>query len=95
MSDISEPMRPEDVPNIEKLFERLPITVNVGFPQLLGGPGLDATVIGWSNAWRNLDDGSTTVVMTLDPEASKMLKDLTEVFKLYSMGFAGIKSRPQ
>lgn len=95
MDDISEPIRNQDVPEIEKLFDSLPVTMNVGFPTSIGGPGLDTTVIGWSNAYCNKDDGRTTIVISLDPEASEMLKNLAEVFDLKALGFAGIKRREQ
>lgn len=93
MSDSEEPL--EDAVEVDRVFERLPITLNVGFPEHLGGPGLDTSVIGWSYAFRRKDDGVTTIIMTLDPEASEMLKNLTEVFELRSMGFAAMKRRPQ
>jgi hypothetical protein len=82
----------EDVPQqIEKVFEHLPVTMFLGDP--IRGP---ETIIGWSNAWRN-KDGTTTIVMSLDEEASEKLKDLADLFKFYAIGFAGVarKEEPQ
>lgn len=96
MSDIDG--REDDViemVEVEKLFEGLPITVNVGFPSALGGPGQDTTIIGWSVAYRAKDTGRTTIVMSLDPEASQMLGDLVQVFDLKALGFAGIKRKAE
>lgn len=87
--ELDEPVDPEDVPNIEKVFERLPVTLYVGDPRERGN-----MVIGWSNAFRDKDTGETTIVMTLDGEASKGMGDLVEVFKLYAIGFAGVARRP-
>lgn len=85
----------EGMLDIERIFSSLPVTLNLGFPQALGGPGADTTVIGWAHAYRTKDDGQTTIVMTLDPEASEMLKSLVEVFELKAIGFAGMKRSPQ
>jgi hypothetical protein len=84
----------DGVLEVERIFAGLPITVNVGFPGQFGGPGLDTTVIGNAFGFRNKDDGTTTIILTLDPEASKMLGDLTEVFDLKALGFAGLKRKP-
>jgi hypothetical protein len=51
-------------------------------------------IIGWSNAWRN-EDGTATIVMSLDGEASKGMGNLAEAFDLYSLGFAGKARRPE
>lgn len=85
----------EDLVEIDRVFAGLPITLNVGFPQALGGPGSDTTVIGRAYAYRTKDDGCTTIIMTLDPGASEQLKNLTEVFELKALGFTGMKRRPQ
>lgn len=95
MGDISEPIRDQDTPEIEKVFDSLPVTLNVGFPASMGGPGLDTTVIGWSHAYRNKKDGCTTIVMSLDPEASEKLQNFAEVFDIKAIGFAGLKRRSQ
>lgn len=92
MGDSEDKIEPEE---IEQIFSGLPVTLNVGFPTSLGGPGLDTTVIGWSSAYRNKGDGRSTIVIALDPEASEMLKDLAGVFDLKAIGFAGIKRREQ
>lgn len=80
---------------IEQIFSGLPVTLNVGFPEHLGGPGSDTTIIGWSSAYRNKGDGRSTIVIALDPEASEKLKDLVQVFDLKAIGFAGIKRSSQ
>lgn len=85
----------EGLVEIDQIFAGLPITLNVGFPKALGGPGSDTTVIGRAYAYRTKDDGCTTIIMTLDPGASEQLKNLTEVFELKALGFAGMKRRPQ
>lgn len=92
MVDIPHPddLQNEDVPNIEKVFERLPISLHLGDP--VRGPN---TIIGWSNAFRDKDTGETTIVMTIDGEASEKLGDLVEVFKLYAIGFAGVARREE
>jgi hypothetical protein len=92
MPDSEDKIEPEE---IEQIFAGLPVTLNVGFPSSLGGPGRDTTIIGWSNAYRNKDDGRTTIVISLDPEASEKLKDLAQVFDIKAIGFAGIKKEPQ
>jgi hypothetical protein len=95
MSDISKFIPNEDAPEIEKLFESLPVTLNVGFPSLRGGLESDTTAIGWSYAYHNKSDGRTTIVISLDAKASEQLKDLVQVFDLKALGFAGIKRSPQ
>jgi hypothetical protein len=85
----------DGVLEVERIFAGLPITVNVGFPGQFGGPGLDTTIIGNAFGFRNKDDGTSTIILTLDPEGTKMLGDLTKVFELKALGFAGIKRRPQ
>jgi hypothetical protein len=83
----SQPYTPD---NIEKVFEHLPITIHVG--DHIRGP---KTIIGWSNAWRDRDTGETTIMMTLDEEASEKLGNLTELFRLYAIGFAGFARSPE
>jgi|tagenome__1003787_1003787.scaffolds.fasta_scaffold20583422_1 hypothetical protein len=95
MDDFEVRMEAEGPVEIEKLFERLPITLNVGFPERLGGPGSDTTVIGWAYAYRSKHDGHTTIIMNLNSEASDKLQNLSEVFDLKALGFAGLKRRPQ
>jgi hypothetical protein len=85
----------EGLIEIEKIFTDLPITLNLGFPQALGGAGSDTAVIGRAYAYRTKDDGCTTIIMNLDADASEMLKNLVEVFELKALGFAGMKRRPQ
>lgn len=75
--------------NVEKVFENLAVTIHVGWPQR------DNTIIGWANAWRNKEDGTSTIVIGLDEEPTRMLGDLAEVFQLYSLGFAGRKYQPE
>lgn len=84
-----------EIDEIEKIFSSLPVTLNVGFPERIGGPGSDTTIIGWSSAFRNKNDGRSTIVIALDPEASEKLKNLAEVFELKAIGFAGLKRSPQ
>jgi len=95
MEDDLEGVDMEGLLEVERIFSNLPITLNLGFPQALGGPGQDTTVIGWAHAYRTKDDGQTTIVMNLDPDASEMLKNLVEVFELKAIGFAGMKRSPQ
>jgi len=85
----------EGMLDIERVFSNLPVTLNVGFPQMLGGPGSDTTIIGNAFAYRTKDDGTTTIIITLDPEASEQLKKLDEVFELKALGFAGMKRKPE
>jgi len=85
----------EGLLEIERIFANLPVTLNVGFPTALGGPGSDTTVIGRAYAYRTKDDGQTTIILTLDPEASEQFKKLEEIFELKALGFAGIKKEPQ
>jgi hypothetical protein len=77
---------PDDAADVEKVFEGLPVTLNLSD---------NKSVIGWSSAFRNKSTGETTIVLTLDAESSEKLGDLVEVFKLYAIGFAGIARRPQ
>ena len=85
----------EGLLEIERIFANLPVTLNVGFPQTLGGPGSDTTIIGRAFAYRNKDDGCTTIIITLDPDPSEMFKNLEEVFELKTLGFAGMKKKPE
>jgi hypothetical protein len=71
----------QDPPIIEKVFENLPIQVDLGDR----GEG----ILGWANAFQK-SDGTTTIILSLDAEASKRLGDMTELFKWYALGFAGI-----
>jgi hypothetical protein len=89
MSDIPpEDLANEDVPEIEKLFENLAVHVHLGNYQL------DQAIIGWAHGWRNKEDGTSTLVINLDEEASEKLGDLTEIFKLYAIGFVGREHLP-
>ncbi len=94
MGDDLEGVDLEGLLEVERIFANLPITLNLGFPRVLGGPGEDTTVIGWAHAYRTKDDDRTTIVMNLDPDASELLKNLVEVFELKALGFAGLKRKP-
>lgn len=78
-----------DIQNIEKVFSNLPITLHFDYRQ---NPN---TIIGWANAYQSLGDGTTTIVMSLDAEASEKLKSLCELFRLYSLAFTGIARKPE
>lgn len=90
MSDISRPSSPADMPEYEKLFENLPVEIHVG-----QHPRHPETVIGYAYAFKNKDDGTVSITMELHEEGAKKLLDLNEMFKLFSIGFAGVKRRPQ
>lgn len=85
MSNIPHPDDLQNRVEIEKIFEHLPMHFNLGTDHRH-----PTTTIGWANAFRSLEDGSTTIVINLEGEASGKLGDLTEVFKLYAVGFAGM-----
>lgn len=84
----------EGMLDIERIFAGLPVMLNLGFPRALGGPGEDTTIIGSAFAYRTKDDGTTTIILTIEPEAGELLKNLEAVFELKAIGFAGIKRRP-
>lgn len=65
---------------MEKLFENLPVLLNLGEPEAL---------VGRADAERD-EDGETHIHIRLSKEASERLGDLTEVFDLKGIGFAGI-----
>lgn len=77
-----------EAPDIEKVFENLAVTLHLDYRT---NP---STIIGWANAFQNKDDGTTTIVLSLDAEASQKLKNLTELFELYALGFTGIARKP-
>lgn len=70
----------------ELIFENLPMQVNLSMP----ADPRDA--IGSATATRN-EDGSSTIEIKLDADATRRLTDLQSVFELWSIGFAGIKRR--
>lgn len=88
MSNIPHPDDLQNGVEIEKVFEHLPMHLNLG-----NDHRHPETMIGRANAFRSLEDGSTTIVIDLEGEASEKLGDLTEVFKLYAIGFAGMAHR--
>ena len=77
---------PEPGPEVKQVFHNLPVTMHLGDPKV-------NTIIGWSNAWQNAD-GTATIVMSLNEEDAQKLGDLSEAFKLWAIGFAGVARRP-
>src|SRR3954447_8135117 len=77
-------------PYDETLIEGpMPMVVNLGefFSDPLGG-------IGYATVYQ-MNDGRKRISIVLDKATSEGLGDLTEVFKLRGIGFAGVKRRPQ
>lgn len=85
--EVHIPETPTDDLKTNVLFENLPMQVNLSMP---GDP---RDTIGRATAIRK-EDGSSTIEIKLDAEATKRLTDLQSVFELWSIGFAGIKRRP-
>ena len=76
----------EGLLEIERIFSALPVTLNLGD---------DKTIIGRAYAYKTKDDDYTTIILTIDPDGTKLLQNLSEVFELYALGFAGIKKEPK
>lgn len=74
---------------MKKLFENLPMTLNLGMPQR------GDNYIGIAEAERDEETGETHLHIRIDPETSERLGDLIEVFELKAIGFAGVARRPR
>lgn len=68
------------------IFENLPVQLNLS---MTGDP---REHIGWASAEKR-EDGTTKIEIVLDPETSKHLENLAEVFDLKAIGFAGIQRK--
>lgn len=73
---------------IVRLFENLPVEIHVG-----QHPHQPESIIGFAHGHQTAD-GEAHIHITLHGEGGKKLGDLTEAFKLMSLGFAGVRRRP-
>lgn len=89
MSDFMDRVKQSNTDGLlheETLIERLPMELNLGQPEV---------IIGWASASRNSKTRKITLTIELDEYASDKLANLTEVFELKAIGFAGIKRSPR
>jgi hypothetical protein len=68
----------------ELIFENLPLQLNLG-------PMSVRDTMGWAKGYKDLETRKTIIEITLNDEAVQALGDLTEVYELYALGFAGIR----
>lgn len=73
-----------DEEQFEKLFDNLPMHLNLGDFDV-------RSHIGWAEAVRDVHTGEVRLAIRLSGEASEKLGDLTKVFDLKAIGFAGYK----
>lgn len=73
---------------MRRIFEGLPMELMVG-----QHPRTPESIIGFAHGYID-DDGGAHIHIDIDPEASKKLIDLEEMFKLTAIGFAGVRRRP-
>lgn len=71
---------PRDVPEIEKIFSGVPVTLQFQ----------NNAIIGWATAHQHKDTGDATIFISLQGDAAKELGDLAEFMEIYSLGFAGV-----
>jgi hypothetical protein len=73
----------------EVLVDRLPMRVNLGMIENW------RSHIGWAKIKRDPETGRNKIVIEIDEESNEKLGNMVNMFKLYAIGFAGIKLQPE
>lgn len=68
----------------EKIFENLPVRLNLGDPE---------PIVGWAHAHKT-DEGEAHIHITLHKDETRIFDNLVEIFDLVALGFASVKRRP-